>query len=166
MSTNKIGQINNRVIGIIEQIIGLKKKYQFWIDSHKFMIMRFKLFVSSFFLPGISVVKLLLLLFSMAEQRLLSKGHRTTEDHVFMQINWLNLKTVYEPWTLLNFALVPVRWKHNFYFYFLGAKIEFRELRQNSVQSIDLWSIKALRLKMFKTKLCLMCATFLLFYWP
>lgn len=41
MSTNKIGQINNRVIGIIQQINRLKKKYQFWIDSHKFMIICF-----------------------------------------------------------------------------------------------------------------------------
>lgn len=36
-------------------------------------------------------------------------------------------------------------------FFFLGAKIEFRELRKISVQSIvDLWSIKVLRLKMFQ----------------
>lgn len=76
--------------------------------------------------------------------------------YVFMQINWLNMERFFNlkngVWTLLICICSPVRWKLlSSFFLFLGAKIEFGELRKNSVQSIvDLWSIKVLRLKMFQ----------------
>lgn len=78
----------------------------------------------------------------MTEQRILSKGYRTTEDHVFMQINWLNMERVFQSkngvWTLL--ICIDSSSVETFCFvFFSGAKIEFRELRKNSVQSIEIY---------------------------